>query len=304
MNTICQDRDIKAGALARTRIGAQSHAQAIEFSYLENARIGHHLPDGTHIITQKQVGKNRGGSWQNFANWIQLADRCQLNFITDQRLRDFSVQLAVGSWQKLPTEPTPCFHSLSRLSEVGEISPSYYVGEGADALSPLRREIARSVALVPSSRNVILAVDLGTTTGWALRAMDGHLAHGFTNFRPNRFEGGGMRYLRFKRWLSEMRHLATDIHSVYFEEVRRHVGVDAAHVYGGLLATLTAWCEHHKLPYQGVPVGTIKRHATGKGNASKDEVMQAMRALGHPVTDDNEADALALLHWALDTQEG
>jgi hypothetical protein len=24
-----------------------------------------------------------------------------------------------------------------------------------------------------------------------------------------------------------------------------------------------------------------------------------MRALGHPVTDDNEADALALLHWAL-----
>ena len=29
-----------------------------------------------------------------------------------------------------------------------------------------------------------------------------------------------------------------------------------------------------------------------------------MRALGHPVTDDNEADALALLHWALDTQEG
>jgi hypothetical protein len=24
-----------------------------------------------------------------------------------------------------------------------------------------------------------------------------------------------------------------------------------------------------------------------------------MKALGHPVTDDNEADALALLHWAL-----
>jgi hypothetical protein len=28
-----------------------------------------------------------------------------------------------------------------------------------------------------------------------------------------------------------------------------------------------------------------------------------MRLLGHPVTDDNEADALALLHWAIDTQE-
>jgi hypothetical protein len=23
-------------------------------------------------------------------------------------------------------------------------------------------------------------------------------------------------------------------------------------------------------PYQGVPVGTIKKHATGKGNANKD----------------------------------
>ena len=73
---------------------------------------------------------------------------------------------------------------------------------------------------------------------------------------------------------------------------------------GGLLATLTAWCEHHNIPYQGVPVGTIKKHATGKGNAGKTEVMDAMRALGHPVSDDNEADALALLHWALDTQEG
>lgn len=152
--------------------------------------------------------------------------------------------------------------------------------------------------------NVILAIDLGTTTGWAMQTMDGQIAHGFASFRPSRYEGGGMRYLRFKRWLSDMRQLAIDIHSVYFEEVRRHAGVDAAHVYGGLLATLTAWCEHHNLPYQGVPVGTIKKHATGKGNASKDEVIQSMRVLGHSVTDDNEADALALLHWALDTQEG
>ena len=91
----------------------------------------------------------------------------------------------------------------------------------------------------------------------------------------------------------------TGIGAVYFEEVRRHLGVDAAHVYGGLLATLTAWCEHHQIPYQGVPVGTIKRHATGKGNAGKAGVIAAMKALGHPVTDDNEADALALLHWAL-----
>jgi hypothetical protein len=161
----------------------------------------------------------------------------------------------------------------------------------------------------PTPRLVILAIDLGTTTGWALRSANGPVAHGFVSFKSQRFEGGGMRYLRFGRWLADMLALSgsqtgsqtnlTGIGAVYFEEVRRHLGVDAAHVYGGLLATLTAWCEHHQIPYQGVPVGTIKRHATGKGNAGKAEVIAAMKALGHPVTDDNEADALALLHWAL-----
>jgi Holliday junction resolvasome RuvABC endonuclease subunit len=148
-----------------------------------------------------------------------------------------------------------------------------------------------------------LAIDLGTTTGWALRPRDGQIAHGFVNFRPQRFEGGGMRYLRFKRWLTEIKAMTADIDAVYFEEVRRHAGVDAAHVYGGLMATLTTWCEHHDIPYQGVPVGTIKKHATGRGNASKDEMISAMRSRGHPVSDDNEADALALLHWAIETQE-
>lgn len=151
---------------------------------------------------------------------------------------------------------------------------------------------------------ITLALDLGTTTGWALKPRDGAIAHGFVSFRPQRFEGGGMRFLRFKRWLSEINAVAGDIQSVYFEEVRRHAGVDAAHVYGGLMATLTAWCEHHNIPYQGVPVGTIKKHATGKGNASKEEMISAMRDKTHPVSDDNEADALALLHWAIDTQEG
>ncbi len=160
-------------------------------------------------------------------------------------------------------------------------------------------------AVQTDGRSSLLALDLGTTTGWALRAPEGQIAHGFVSFKSQRFEGGGMRYLRFRRWLTELKATVAapqGIGAVYFEEVRRHVGVDAAHVYGGLLATLTAWCEHHNIPYRGVPVGTIKRHATGRGNASKGEVIAAMRALGHAVTDDNEADALAILHWAIDTQ--
>jgi Holliday junction resolvasome RuvABC endonuclease subunit len=153
------------------------------------------------------------------------------------------------------------------------------------------------------THSTTLALDLGTTTGWALRLRDGQIMHGFISFKPQRFEGGGMRYLRFKRWLSEIKSASSEIQSVYFEEVRRHQGVDAAHVYGGLMVTLTAWCEHNNVPYQGVPVATIKQHATGKGNASKAAVIAAIRAKGHLVTDDNEADALALLGWAIDNQE-
>lgn len=152
-------------------------------------------------------------------------------------------------------------------------------------------------------KTTLLTLDLGTTTGWALRDAHTNISHGYATFRPQRFEGGGMRYLRFKRWLTELKAVVEPVDALYFEEVRRHAGVDAAHAYGGFLATLTAWCEHHQIPYQGVPVGTIKKHATGRGNASKDEVITAMQAKGHPVTDDNEADALALLHWAIDTQE-
>jgi len=111
----------------------------------------------------------------------------------------------------------------------------------------------------------ILALDLGTTTGWAIQDNQKLISSGTISFKNSRFEGGGMRYLRFARFLEELN--SDKIFSqIYFEEVRRHMGVDAAHAYGGFLAHLTAWCEKNNIPYAGVPVGTIKKHATGKGN--------------------------------------
>ena len=77
------------------------------------------------------------------------------------------------------------------------------------------------------------------------------------------------------------------------------MGVDAAHAYGGFMAHLTAWCEHHQIPYTGIPVGTIKKSACGKGNAGKQEIIDAMVARGHSPVDDNEADALALLYYGI-----
>jgi Holliday junction resolvasome RuvABC endonuclease subunit len=113
-----------------------------------------------------------------------------------------------------------------------------------------------------------------------------------------------MRYLRFTNWLTEFERPSDPISAIWFEEVRRHAGTDAAHVYGGLMASLTAWAELRGIPYEGVPVGTIKRHATGKGNASKEAMIAAACARGYSPADDNEADAIALLLWAIATNGG
>ncbi|ALI55991.1 Holliday junction resolvasome RuvABC endonuclease subunit [Celeribacter marinus] len=153
-------------------------------------------------------------------------------------------------------------------------------------------------------QRTILALDLGTTTGWAIRGFDGLITSGTVSFKPSRYDGGGMRYLRFTNWISEIDRLSGPIEAIYFEEVRRHIGTDAAHVFGGLLAVLTSWGELRGVPYQGVPVGTIKRHATGKGNSNKQAMVAAARARGFSPADDNEADAIAILLWALETNGG
>lgn len=150
----------------------------------------------------------------------------------------------------------------------------------------------------------LLALDLGTNTGWAMRGHDGLITTGTASFKPGRYDGGGMRYLRFTNWLTELDRLSGPISAIWFEEVRRHAATDAAHIYGGLLATLASWCEQRRIPYQGVPVGTIKRHVTGKGNAGKQAVIEAVRARGFSPADDNEADAIAILLWALETKGG
>ena len=102
--------------------------------------------------------------------------------------------------------------------------------------------IARAIDPAPAG-SAILALDLGTTTGWAIRTAEGVILSGTVSFRPSRYDGGGMRYLRFRAWLEELAEDAGGLSAIWFEEVRRHLGTDAAHVHGGLLAILTAWAE-------------------------------------------------------------
>lgn len=145
----------------------------------------------------------------------------------------------------------------------------------------------------------ILALDLGTQCGWAL-LHNGKVVSGTFDMRPSAHERVGVRFIRFRR---ELLSTFRSVREVYFEEVRRHEGTHAAHIYGGLWAHLLAFCEENNIPYRGVEVAAIKKHVTGKGNASKLAMVDAMRQRGFNPVDDNEADALAILSYAR-TQRG
>ena len=77
--------------------------------------------------------------------------------------------------------------------------------------TPLAKRIHENV--IPSRRlalagsgpgsppGAVLALDLGQKTGWAVRNADAAIASGTVEFKPGRFEGGGMVFLRFGAWL-------------------------------------------------------------------------------------------------------
>lgn len=144
----------------------------------------------------------------------------------------------------------------------------------------------------------IVAVDLGTRCGYAVLNGSAPVVVGVMDFSTRKHEGGGFRYLRFAAAIREL--LSPKPQLVAYEEVRRHLGTDAAHVYGGLLAHLQAICEELKVPYVGIPVAAVKRAATGKGNADKAAVLEAARERWPKleIVDDNAADALFVLECA------
>lgn len=138
----------------------------------------------------------------------------------------------------------------------------------------------------------MLGIDPGTACGWAV-VVDGRwVAAGVWDLKPRRHEGGGMRYLRARRYLREVIEEMGGLDAVAYEEVRRHAGTSAAHVYGGIVAVIAAECEEQGIPYQAVPVGTVKKRATGRGNAGKAEMVDAYeRETGAVACSDDEADA-------------
>lgn len=141
----------------------------------------------------------------------------------------------------------------------------------------------------------ILAIDPGTRCGWCLRQAGGAMDAGTWDLTAKRFEGGGMRFVRLRSYVSEiLDRCRPDV--VVVEEVHRHMGADAAHLYGAIVGLVQEECERRdpKVPYSSVHWATAKKLATGKGNAKKDAMIAAANErwlLKLDPKDENEADA-------------
>lgn len=149
----------------------------------------------------------------------------------------------------------------------------------------------------------ILALDLGTKTGFALRRRDGSTRHGTEVFTPRKSWSEGQKWARYRAWLAGVIH-DEQIHRVVYEQVIRHESKgrplwDAAHAYGAFEAITHMVCDGFNIQAHGVNLATVKKSFTGSGRAKKEDMMLQAKARGFTVVDDNNADALGILHWAV-----
>lgn len=141
----------------------------------------------------------------------------------------------------------------------------------------------------------ILALDPATQLGYAYQTgTKGAIRHGSESFHNAKWEGAGVRFMKFKAFLESFEEL--DL--IAYEAVENHTSTYAAHAYGGWIAILQAHCEERNIPYTGYGVSEIKKFWTGKGNAKKDDMIRVAREKGYNPKDDNAADAIAILYLA------
>jgi Holliday junction resolvasome RuvABC endonuclease subunit len=165
----------------------------------------------------------------------------------------------------------------------------------------------------------ILAIDPGTTCGWATLAADGQIESGVVSFKGDtpELDCYGARFNAFAAWVVEK---ASDVypHLIVFED--QHFRGKAATVLGvGYQTRLMSVAYGLQTPLMAVHSQTLKKWATGRGRASKDDMKDAADFVfrdrhaweqwGLPVQnrdsfppdgDDNEADAILLLCYALE----
>ena len=155
----------------------------------------------------------------------------------------------------------------------------------------------------------ILALDLATKTGWALRDRTGAIASGVQEFKLKRGESKGMRFLRFRKWLREMLQLgelgqsfSETLPGIICYEQAHHRGGAATELAVGLVTDVLAEAARVQMEHMPVHTGALKKWATGKGNTGKaGMILRAVELYPNiEIIDDNHADALLLLGYGLE----
>lgn len=148
----------------------------------------------------------------------------------------------------------------------------------------------------------ILALDLGTKCGYALRRRDGSIVHGTEVFTPRKSWTPGQRWQRFRSWLSTVIN-EHQVHVIAFERVVfAHSSAAASDVYGGFKCLVEIAADQHRCELLDVAVPTVKKHWSGSGRADKAAMVAEAKRRGFRPDTDNAADALAVLSWACEQE--
>jgi hypothetical protein len=119
-------------------------------------------------------------------------------------------------------------------------------------LDTLTKPTHSDAVSVPAQR--ILALDLGAEISWAVRARDGGVICGTDSYRSKQVQTSGIRFLRFRNWLHELR--AEGVQAiVYRENTSAQFRVWVPH--------LTEFVNRAGLPMRGISSGAIKRPLQG-----------------------------------------
>lgn len=176
-------------------------------------------------------------------------------------------------------------------------------GDGVDALCG--RGSRRSVECGGKLTGTVIALDLAQKTGFAIGHDGALVAAGTEDFTPKRGDSLGLRWMLFRRkfgeLLDEQRPDLVVWEQAFLGQMKSKYVAEWAL---GFRALAQEECDRRGIAYREIHNTQIKLFATGKGNATKEE-MQAAASRKWPQYDAkgdkgaNEADAAHLLAYSL-----
>lgn len=106
-------------------------------------------------------------------------------------------------------------------------------------------------------------------------------------------DSNDIRLINFRDWLQDN---AQDVNIIAYEAVRTMRSAAAVVCLSELQGVLKLHAMEHNITMVPYSAGTIKKHCTGSGAAKKPDIVAAVNQRhGLSITDDNEADAVAIL---------